>query len=191
MTLYGPLASKSTLVDTEHLPKVRKTVTPITSLIFQGQTRTVGSELTLVSAPGLVSREQKQLLLLETTASAGVHCSVLSPGSVSQWSSSSLSRSFCPVLVTSCKEGETFPTHRVLTDIFVKFKVWLWQRNTRHNGVSIQNLCPIISSSKKFSDAPWSLWKMLFNSRMLYWALYCKEMKIPIHVLVNICEISK
>ena len=67
MTLYGPLASKSTLVDTEHLPKVRKTVTPITSLIFQGQTRTVGSELTLVSAPGLVSREQKQLLLLETS----------------------------------------------------------------------------------------------------------------------------
>ena len=62
MTLYGPLASKSTFVDTEHLPKVRKTVTPITSLIFQGQTRTVGSELTLESAPGLVSREQKQLL---------------------------------------------------------------------------------------------------------------------------------
>ena len=56
MTLYGSLASKSTLVDTEHLPKVRKTVTPITSLIFQGQTRTVGSELTLVPAPMLVSR---------------------------------------------------------------------------------------------------------------------------------------
>ena len=66
MTLYGSLASKSTLVDTEHLPKVRKTVTPITSLIFQGKTRIVGSELTLVSAPRLVSREQKQLLLLET-----------------------------------------------------------------------------------------------------------------------------
>ena len=66
MTLYGSLASKSSLVDTEHLPKVRKTVTPITSLILQGQTRTVGSELTLVSAPRLVSREQKQLLLLET-----------------------------------------------------------------------------------------------------------------------------
>ena len=66
MTLYGPLASKSTLVDTEHLPKVRKTVTPITSLILQGQTRIVGSELTLVSAPRLVSREQTQLLLLET-----------------------------------------------------------------------------------------------------------------------------
>ena len=66
MTLYGSLASKSSLVDTEHLPKVRKTVTPITSLIFQGKTRIVGSELTLVSAPRLVSREQKQLLLLET-----------------------------------------------------------------------------------------------------------------------------
>ena len=66
MTLYGPLASKSTLVDTEHLPKVRKTVTPITSLILQGQTRIVGSELTLVSAPRLVSREQTQLLLVET-----------------------------------------------------------------------------------------------------------------------------
>ena len=66
MTLYSPLASKSSLVDTEHLPKVRKTVTPTTSLILQGQTRIVGSELTLVSAPGLVSREQKQLLLLET-----------------------------------------------------------------------------------------------------------------------------
>ena len=64
--LYGPLASKSTLVDTEHLPKVRKTVTPITSLILQGQTRIVGSELTLVSAPRLISREQKQLLLVET-----------------------------------------------------------------------------------------------------------------------------
>ena len=67
MTLHGSLASMSSLVDTEHLPKVRKTVTPITSLILQGQTRTVGSELTLVSAPGLVSREQKQLLLLETS----------------------------------------------------------------------------------------------------------------------------
>jgi len=66
VTLYGPLASKSTLVDTEHLPKVRKTVTPITSLILQGQTRIVGSELTLVSAPRLISREQKQLLLVET-----------------------------------------------------------------------------------------------------------------------------
>ena len=66
MMLYGPLASKSTLVDTEHLPKVRKTVTPITSLILQGQTRIVGSELTLVSAPRLISREQKQLLLVET-----------------------------------------------------------------------------------------------------------------------------
>ena len=66
MTLYSSLASKSSLVDTGHLPKVRKRVTPITSLIFQGQTRTVGSELTLVPAPMLVSREQKQLLLLET-----------------------------------------------------------------------------------------------------------------------------
>ena len=66
MTLYGPLASKSTFVDIEHLPKVRKTVIPITSLILQEQTRIVGSELTLVSAPRLVSREQKQLLLLET-----------------------------------------------------------------------------------------------------------------------------
>ena len=66
MTLYGSLASKSTLVDTEHLPKVRKTVTPITSLIFQGKTRIVGSELTLVSAPRLVFREQKQLLLVES-----------------------------------------------------------------------------------------------------------------------------
>ena len=66
MTLYGPLASKSTFVDTEHLPKVRKTVTPIISLILQGQIRTAGSELRLMSAPGLVSREEKQLLLLET-----------------------------------------------------------------------------------------------------------------------------
>ena len=66
MTLYGSLASKSTLVDTEHLPKVRKTVTPITSLIFQGKTRIVGSELTLVSAPRIVSREQKQLLLVKS-----------------------------------------------------------------------------------------------------------------------------
>ena len=65
MTLYSSLASKSSLLDIEHLPKVRKTVTPITSLIFQGQTRTVDSELTLVSAPGLASRQQKQLLLLE------------------------------------------------------------------------------------------------------------------------------
>ena len=66
MTLYGSLASKSSFVDTEHLPKVRKTVTPITSPILQGQIRIVGSELTLVSAPRLVSREQTQLLLLET-----------------------------------------------------------------------------------------------------------------------------
>ena len=84
MTLYGSLASKSTLVDTEHLPKVRKTVTPITSLIFQGQTRTVGSELTLVPAPMLVSREQKQLLLLETYNQCRICCSVLLPGSLSQ-----------------------------------------------------------------------------------------------------------
>ena len=56
MTLYGSLASESSLVDREDLPKVRKTVTPITSLILQGQIRIVGSELTLVSAPRLVSR---------------------------------------------------------------------------------------------------------------------------------------
>ena len=66
MTLYGSLASKSSFVDTEHLPKVRKTATPITSLILQGQTRIVGSELTLVSAPRIVSREQKQLLLVKS-----------------------------------------------------------------------------------------------------------------------------
>ena len=66
MTLYGSLASKSSFVDTEHLPKVRKTVTPNTSLILQGQTRIVGSEFRLVSATRLISREQKQLLLLET-----------------------------------------------------------------------------------------------------------------------------
>ena len=84
MTLYGSLASKSTLVDTEHLPKVRKTVTPITSLIFQGKTRIVGSELTLVSAPRLVSREQKQLLLVETYTQCRICCSVLLPGSLSQ-----------------------------------------------------------------------------------------------------------
>ena len=59
MTLYGSLASKSTLVDTEHLPKVRNTVTTVTSLILQGQTRTMGSELRLVSAPRLVLQNRK------------------------------------------------------------------------------------------------------------------------------------
>ena len=49
MTFCGPLASKSSLVDTEYLPKVRNTVTPVTSLILQGQARTTGSELRLVS----------------------------------------------------------------------------------------------------------------------------------------------
>ena len=49
MTLYGSLASKSSLVDTEYLPKVRNTVTPVTSLRLQGQARTTGSELRLVS----------------------------------------------------------------------------------------------------------------------------------------------
>ena len=53
MTFCGPLASKSSLVDTEHLPKVRNTVTPVTSLILQGQTRTMGPELRLVSDPWL------------------------------------------------------------------------------------------------------------------------------------------
>ena len=61
-----PFALKSSLVDTEHLPKVRNTVTPVTSLILQGQTRIMGSQLRLVSAPGLVSTEQKQPLLVET-----------------------------------------------------------------------------------------------------------------------------
>ena len=103
---------------------------------------------------GLFPENRSNCCCQRLTTSAGVHCSVLSPGSVSQRSSSSLFRFSCPVLIMSPKEGEMFPTHRVLTDIFVKFKVWLWQRNTRHNGVSIQNLCPIISSSKKFSDAP-------------------------------------
>ena len=41
------------LVDTEHLPKVRNTVTPVTSLILQGQTRIVGSEFRLESEPWL------------------------------------------------------------------------------------------------------------------------------------------
>ena len=61
-----PFALKSSLVDTEHLPKVRNTVTPVTSLILQGQTRIMGSQLRLVSAPELVSTEQKQPLLVET-----------------------------------------------------------------------------------------------------------------------------
>ena len=41
------------LVDTEHLPKVRNTVTPVTSLILQGKTRIVGSELRFGSDPWL------------------------------------------------------------------------------------------------------------------------------------------
>ena len=41
------------LVDTEHLPKVRNTVTPVTSLILQGKTRIVDSELRLGSDPWL------------------------------------------------------------------------------------------------------------------------------------------
>ena len=53
MTLYGSLASKSSLVDTEHLPKARNTVTPVTSLILQRQARTMGPELRLVSDPWL------------------------------------------------------------------------------------------------------------------------------------------
>ena len=61
-----PFALKSSLVDTEDLPKVGNTVTPVTSLILQGQTRIMGSQLRLVSAPGLVSTEQKQLLLVKT-----------------------------------------------------------------------------------------------------------------------------
>ena len=46
-------ALKSSLVDREHLPKVRNTVTPVTSLIIQGQARTTGSELRLLSDPWL------------------------------------------------------------------------------------------------------------------------------------------
>ena len=53
MTLYGSLASKSSLVDTEHLPKVRNTVIPVTSLILQGQARMMGPELRLASDPWL------------------------------------------------------------------------------------------------------------------------------------------
>lgn len=67
MTLHDPLDSKPSLVDTEHSPRVRNTVTPVTSLILQGQAKTVGSELVLVSDARLrVSREQKQQLLLRT-----------------------------------------------------------------------------------------------------------------------------
>ena len=76
MTLHGSLASKSSLVDREHLPKVRKTVTPITSLILQGQTRVMGSELRLVSAPRFVSTKQKELLLMEAWNQSRHQCVV-------------------------------------------------------------------------------------------------------------------
>ena len=46
-------ALKSSLVDREHSPKVRNTVTPVTSLILQGKTRIVDSELRLGSDPWL------------------------------------------------------------------------------------------------------------------------------------------
>ena len=46
-----PFALNSSFVDTEHLTKVRNTATPVTSLILQGQARTMGPELRLVSDP--------------------------------------------------------------------------------------------------------------------------------------------
>ena len=71
-----PFDLKSSLVDTEHLPKVRNTVTPVTSLILQGQTRVMGSELRLVSAPRFVSTKQKELLLMETWNQSRHQCVV-------------------------------------------------------------------------------------------------------------------
>ena len=61
-----PFDLRSSLIDTEHLPKVRNTVTTVTSLILQGETRIMGSELRLVSAPRLVSTKQKEQQLIET-----------------------------------------------------------------------------------------------------------------------------
>ena len=54
-----PFDLKSSLVDTENLPKVRNTVTTVISLILQGQTRIMGSELRLVTAPRLVLQNRK------------------------------------------------------------------------------------------------------------------------------------
>ena len=61
-----------------------------------------------------------------------------------------------PALFKSCppkKERHPQLTGCVLPSS-VKFKVWLWKRNTNHDGVSTQNHCSIISSSKTFSNVP-------------------------------------
>ena len=77
ITLCGPLPSKSSLVDTEHLPKVRNTVTPVTSLILQGQTRIVSAELRLGSDPWLKEvLEKRQQLLVKTYNECRYHCVV-------------------------------------------------------------------------------------------------------------------
>ena len=154
MTLYGSLASKSSLVDTEHLPKVRKTVTPITSLTLQGQTRIVGSELTLVSAPRLVSREQKQLLLVETYNQCRylLQCVVarISQPMIKQFPVQVFLLCFSHIL----QRRRDIPNSQGVCCHPLKFKVWLWKRNTDHDGVSIQNHCSIISFSKTFSNVP-------------------------------------
>ena len=61
-----------------------------------------------------------------------------------------------PALFQSCppkKERHPQLTGCVLPS-YVKFKFWLWKRNTNHDGVSIQNHCSIISFSKTFSNVP-------------------------------------
>ena len=61
-----------------------------------------------------------------------------------------------PALFKSCppkKERHPQLTGCVLPSS-VKFKVWLWKRNTDHDGVPIQNHCSFFSSSKTFSNVP-------------------------------------
>ena len=192
MTLYSSLASKSSLVDTGHFyPRSEKELLQSPASYFKDKSELWAQSSHLCLLLGLFPENRHNCCCYRLTTSAGVCCSVLLPGSLSQWSSSSLSRSSSPVLVMPPKKERHPQLTGCVLPSSVKFKVWLWKRNTNHDGVSIQNHCSIISSSKTFSNVPWSLWKALFNPRKLYWAVHCKEIKIPIHVLANVCEISK
>ena len=168
MTLYGSLDSKSSLVDIEHLPKVRNSYSnhqPHTSRTNQD----CGLRAhTCVCSQACFQRTETTAAVrdLQPVQVSVAVCFCQDPSANDQavpclglpalFQSHSAKKARHPQL-TGC---------RLLS--LVKFKVWLWKRNTNHNGVSIQNLCSIISSSKKFSDALRSLWKTLFNPRKLY-----------------------
>ena len=154
MTLMIPCPQSHPLQTQNTYPRSEKQLLQSPASYFKDKPGLWAQSSHLCLLLGLFPENRSNCCCQRLTTSAGVRCSLCC-----QDLSANDQAVPCldfPALFQSCppkKERHPQLTGCVLPSS-VKFKVWLWKRNTNHSCVSIQNHCSIISSSKTFSSVP-------------------------------------